>query len=238
MPTKNKVLTAAVLLACSCLLAPYYAHAEEEDIPDCEHGHHYMNITVGESSNALDYNFDIYTASTHPGEHWRGEYQTDEEDNPILDDDGNKIKEYVSYRNLFTGEKTALANSLGYLHQMIKPAAGASSPYIKLELFPDEDANASAASNTYVQTDPETGKPTSQIGDTELSAVLQGKYHPTDEEPIAEIKVDLAPPGTSWYIDKFTALPSNGLDSDYYGTITHEMFHALGLGTYIHKGEG
>ena len=94
MPTKNKVLTAAVLLACSCLLAPYYAHAEEEDIPDCEHGHHYMNITVGESSNALDYNFDIYTASTHPGEHWRGQYQTDEEDNPILDDDGNKIKEY------------------------------------------------------------------------------------------------------------------------------------------------
>ena len=235
MPTKNKVLTAAVLLACSCLLAPYYAHAEEEDIPDCEHGHHYMNITVGESSNALDYNFDIYTASTHPGEHWRGEYQTDEEDNPILDANGEKIKVYTSYRDFFAGEERAFNKSIAYIHNMIQPSPTETVPVIKLELLPDQDANAAAESDTYI-TFNDAGKPV-QISDTKLAAVLQGKYQPedADAEPVANVEVNLAPPSSSWYIDKFPVLPSNGTNSDYYGTITHEMFHALGLGTYISK---
>ena len=93
MPTKNKVLTAAVLLACSCLLAPYYAHAEEEDVPDCEHGHHYMDINIDSATpSSYTYTFDIYTASTHPGPHWRGEYQMDDDDEYILDANGEKIK--------------------------------------------------------------------------------------------------------------------------------------------------
>ena len=117
------------------------------------------------------------------------------------------------------------------MHNLINPS-GTTNPTIKLELLPDKDANAAAQSDTYIKRDA-TGKPSTQISDTELAAVLQGKYHPEDNDIVAEIEVDLAPPDTNWYIEKFPSLPSNGTDSDYYGTITHEMFHALGLGTYI-----
>lgn len=234
MPTKNKVLTAAVLLACSCLLAPYYAHAEEEDIPDCEHGHHYMDINIDSATpSSYTYTFDIYTASTHPGPHWRGEYQMDDDDEYILDANGEKIKVYTSYRDFFAGEEQAFSKSIAYIHNMIQPSPTETVPVIKLELLPDKDANAAASSETYIKLN-DDGKPV-QIGDTKLAAVLQGKYQPedADAEPVANVEVNLAPPGTSWYIDKFPVLPSNGTNSDYYGTITHEMFHALGLGKYI-----
>ena len=232
MPTKNKVLTAAVLLACSCLLAPYYAHAEEEDIPDCEHGHHYMDINIDSATpSSYTYTFDIYTASTHPGPHWRGEYQMDDDDEYILDANGEKIKVYTSYRDFFAGEEQAFSKSIAYIHNMIQPSPTETVPVIKLELLPDKDANAAASSETYIKLN-DDGKPV-QIGDTKLAAVLQGKYQPEDNDIVAEIEVDLAPAGTSWYIDKFPVLPSNGINSDYYGTIAHEMFHALGLGANV-----
>ena len=217
MFNKKRALTAAVLLSCSFFMAPYYAHAEEEE-PSCDHPSSYITIEAGN----LTYNFDIYSASTHPGEHWRGEYTTD--------DNGQKIKEYATYRDLFTGEKQAFGDSIAYIHNLINPS-GTTNPTIKLELLPDKDANAAAQSDTYI-TFKDDGTPV-QISDTELAAVLQGKYHPEDNDIVAEIEVDLAPPDTIWYIDKFPVLPSNGPASDYYGTITHEMFHALGLGTYI-----
>lgn len=200
-------------------MAPYYAHAEEEE-PSCGHPSSYITVEAGKHT----YNFDIYTASTHPGPHWRGEYTTD--------DDGQKIKEYAHYRELFTGEQQVFGESIAYMHNMINPS-GTTNPTIKLELLPDQDANAAAQSETHI-TFNHDGKPV-QISDTELAAVLQGKYQPEDKDIVAEIEVNLAPPDVNWYIEKFPSLPSNGTDSDYYGTITHEMFHALGLGTYISR---
>lgn len=214
MLNKKRALTAAVLLSCSFFMAPYYAHAEEEEKTSCDHPSNYMTIEAGK----LTYNFDIYNASTHPGEHWRGEYTTD--------DDGQKIKEYAHYRELFTGEQQVFGESIAYIHKMLNPTK-AFSPTIKLELLPEKDANAAASSETHITYD-SNGKPV-QIGDTKLAAVLQGKYKPEGNDIVAEIEVDLAPAGTSWYIDKFPVLPSNGINSDYYGTIAHEMFHALGL---------
>lgn len=219
MFNKKRALTAAVLLSCSFFMAPYYAHAEEEE-PSCGHPSSYITVEAGKHT----YNFDIYTASTHPGPHWRGEYTTD--------DDGQKIKEYAHYRELFTGEQQVFGESIAYMHNMINPS-GTTNPTIKLELLPDQDANAAAQSETHI-TFNHDGKPV-QISDTELAAVLQGKYQPEDKDIVAEIEVNLAPPDVNWYIEKFPSLPSNGTDSDYYGTITHEMFHALGLGTYISR---
>lgn len=221
MFNKKRALTAAVLLSCSFFMAPYYAHAAEEEEPSCDYPSSYISVEAGN----LTYNFDIYSASTHPGEHWRGEYTTD--------DDGQKIKEYAHYRALFKGEKQAFSDSIAYMHNIINPS-DAFPPTIKLELLPEKDANAAAQSETYIIRDA-NGKPSTQISDTELAAVLQGKYHPEDNDIVAEIEVDLAPPDVNWYIEKFPSLPSNGTDGDYYGTITHEMFHALGLGTYINK---
>lgn len=218
MFNKKRALTAAVLLSCSFFMAPYYAHAAEEEEPNCEHPSSYISVEAGN----LTYNFDIYSASTHPGEHWRGEYTTD--------DNGQKIKEYATYRDLFTGEKQAFSDSIAYMHNIINPS-DAFPPTIKLELLPEKDANAAAQSETYI-TFNDDGTPV-QISDTELAAVLQGKYQPEDEDIVAEVEVDLAPEGSNWYIEIFPSLPSSGTNSDYYGTITHEMFHALGLGTYI-----
>lgn len=235
MLNRKRALTAAILLSCSCLMAPYYAHAEEEDdAPDCGHGQHYMNINIDSATpSSYTYTFDIYTASTHPGPHWRGEYQMDDDDEYILDANGEKIKVYTSYRDFFAGEERTFNKSIAYIHNMIQPSPTETIPVIKLELLPDQDANAAAESDTYI-TFNDAGKPV-QISDTKLAAVLQGKYQPedTDAEPVANVEVNLAPPSSSWYIDKFPVLPSNGTNSDYYGTITHEMFHALGLGTYI-----
>ena len=234
MLNKKHALTAAVLLSCSCLMAPYYAHAEEEeDAPDCGHGQHYMNINIDSTTpSPSTYTFDIYTASKHPGTPWRGEYQEDDEGNLILDANGEKIKVYTSYRDFFAGEEQDFSKSIAYIHNMVQPSPTETVTVIKLELLPDQDANAAAQSDTYIIRD-DTGKPSTQISDTELAAVLQGKYHPEDNDIVAEIEVDLAPPDANWYIEKFPVLPSNGTNSDYYGIITHEMFHALGLGTYI-----
>lgn len=217
MFNKKRALTAAVLLSCSFFMAPYYAHAEEEE-PSCDHPSYYMQVTA----DSLTYNFDLYDATNHSGPHWRGEYTTD--------DDGQKIKEYAYYRELFTGEQQVFGESIAYMHNLINPS-GTTNPTIKLELLPDKDANAAAQSETHITFNYD-GKPV-QISDTELAAVLQGKYQPEDKDIVAEIEVNLAPPDVNWYIEKFPSLPSNGTDSDYYGTITHEMFHALGLGTYI-----
>lgn len=221
MLNKKRTLTAAVLLSCSFIMAPYYAHAEEEK-PSCDHPSSYMTVKAGN----LTYNFDIYNASTHPGDHWRGEYEENDDGDYILDANGQRIKVYTFYRPLFTNEEKAFGDSIAYIHKMLNPTK-AFSPTIKLELLPENDANAAASSETHITYD-SNGKPV-QIGDTKLAAVLQGKYKPEGNDIVAEIEVDLAPAGTSWYIDKFPVLPSNGINSDYYGTIAHEIFHAFGL---------
>ncbi|MDY2637482.1 MAG: autotransporter domain-containing protein [Phascolarctobacterium sp.] len=222
MLNKKRTLTTAVLLVCSCILSPYYAHAEEE-IPDCGHAKTYMTVTAGD----LSYKFDLYSAAAHPGQHWRGEYKQDDDGNDILDEDGNRIKEYVTYRDLFTGEVEAFANSIGYIHKLINPT-NALVPTLQLDLLPDQDANASATSEACVKTD-SNGKPLFQISSTELGAVLLGQYEPEANEAVSHIEINMSNPNANWYIDKFPVLPANGLDSDYYGTVTHEMFHALGL---------
>ena len=246
MKTTKRALTAAILLSCACLMAPYYAHAAEvENYPNenpvydfditteqCEsqHTHNYQNITY---NGSVIYNLDIYTNLNHPDKHWFGDYE-DNNGNPVESPgsfDGNFHKVIVEYRDFGTNEVNGLNKAFGYLESMVKRADNAAVPLISLKLFPDQDANASASSDTLI-VEGNDGKPV-QISDSKLAAALQGKYTPEPKEIVAEITVDLAPPGTSWYIDKFPVLPSNGTNSDYYGTITHEMFHALGLGTYI-----
>lgn len=51
-------------------------------------------------------------------------------------------------------------------------------------------------------------------------------------EPIASITIDSAVNGYRWYADEYPILPLNGLDSDYPGTVVHEMVHAMGVGSY------
>ena len=241
MKTTKRALTAAVLLSCSCLMAPFYAHASEAptEEPDptntgCTHDHKIIDIT---SNGSLTYQIDLYDQTTHPGTHWFGEYE-DENGNPVevsepVDNNYHKVIE--EYRDFGTNEANTLNYSLGYIDNLITRADKSAVPLMSLKLFGDKDANASAESETLIVKGND-GKPI-QISDSKLAAVLQGKYIPEEGEIVAAITVNLANPNTEWYLDKFPVLPSNGKNSDYYGTITHEMFHALGLGTYIHKGE-
>lgn len=241
MKTTKRALTAAILLSCSCFLAPFYAHASEAptEEPDptntgCTHDHKIIDIT---SNGSLTYQIDLYDQTTHPGTHWFGEYE-DENGNPVevsepVDNNYHKVIE--EYRDFGTNEANTLNYSLGYIDNLITRADKSAVPLMSLKLFGDKDANASAESETLIVKGND-GKPI-QISDSKLAAVLQGKYIPEEGEIVAAITVNLANPNTEWYLDKFPVLPSNGKNSDYYGTITHEMFHALGLGTYIHKGE-
>lgn len=243
MKTTKHALTAAILLSCSCLMAPFYAHAEEYPVNEydvtteqcqSQHPHNYRNISY---NGSVIYNLDIYTDTNHPDKHWFGDYE-DNYGNPVESPetfDGDYHKVIVEYRDFGDNEVNGLNKAFGYIESMVKRADNADVPLMSLKLFADQDANASASSDTLI-VEGNDGKPI-QISDSKLAAVLQGKYTPEPKEIVAEIKVNLSTPGTEWYIDKFPVLPSNGTNSDYYGTITHEMFHALGLGTYIRKVE-
>ncbi|MDY2637481.1 MAG: autotransporter domain-containing protein [Phascolarctobacterium sp.] len=221
----HRRLTAAVLLSCSCLLAPYYAYASEE-IEDQEEGkpvgpHATYNLEL--SVNGKNFaNFEVYdkTTDTEQKGYYTGEgYQT------------ANFREFFTTETHTTNEKDAIATSMKYLVDMVgTPAATLN---MNLKLFEPADANASAMSNTWIQLD-ENGKPITQISDSALTATYLGKKPFDSEEGIAEITINDA---NNWYTAKFPVLPSNGTDSDYYGTITHEMFHAMGLGTYIRKSE-
>ena len=217
----HRRLTAAVLLSCSCLLAPYYAYASEE-IEDQEEGkpvgpHATYNLEL--SVNGKNFaNFEVYDKTT------------DTEQKGYYIGKGNQtanFREFFTTETHTTNEKDAIATSMKYLVDMVgTPAATLN---MNLSLFEPADSNASAMSNTWIQLD-KNGKPITQISDSALTATYLGKKPFDSEEGIAEITINDA---NNWYTAKFPVLPSNGTDSDYYGTITHEMFHAMGLGTYI-----
>ena len=206
---KKRALTTAVLLSCLCLMAPYYAHAEEEH-EEGEPVNPELKTIVKMAVNGK--NFAVFDVYDH------GEYYTGKKNN-----DGEFATE--QFRDLFPGEEKAIATSMKYIADMV--GSPANTLNMNLKLFYPEDANASAVSNTWIRYD--NNEVPIQISDTELTATYLGKKR-DENEGVAEITVNQA---DKWYTKKFPVLPSNGTDSDYYGTITHEMFHALGLGTYI-----
>ena len=209
MKTTKRALTAAILLSCTCLMTPYYAHAAHDEGEPVNHVTNPLDLHVNGTKFAT---FDLYTQSNDPQGYYTG-----------------KNDETANYRNLFDNEDKAIATSMKYLVDMV--GAPASTLNMNLMLYPEADANASAESETWIQLD-ENDKPITQISDSLLTATYLGKMPYVENESVAEITINQA---NKWYTAKFPVLPSNGTDSDYYGTITHEMFHAMGLGTYIRK---
>lgn len=209
----HRKLTAAVLLSCACLMAPYYAHAEGGTI-DHEgsetyypHTPYYWELNVDGKKFA---NFEMFDSSNDPA--------------GSLDE----YNDHQNHRYFFTNEKESIATSMKYIVDMV--GSPANTLNMNLKLYATPNADASAMSNTWVQYDA-NGKPI-QIGNTQLTATYLGNMPYNADTGVAQITVNDA---NKWYTEKFPVLPSNGINSDYYGTITHEMFHALGLGTYIDK---
>lgn len=233
-------LTAAVLLSCSCILAPYYAYAQEENNPDegaqpgqtvAEHKENLWEVSLpnakGEKQSFAI--LDIYDNTNDPKGYWQS---AGEEDGG--DESSSGKLEVAHYRELLPGEKEAITDSMQYLSDMLGFAEKENLPLIKLELFPDKDDNARALSSTAIFKDNE-GKLTQYITGTMLAEAIQAKDKlpalSNNNKYLAEIVVDDA--SEKWYMDKFSLLPSNGTASDYFGTVTHEMFHALGLSADI-----
>ena len=93
------------------------------------------------------------------------------------------------------------------------------SPLISLTPLDIKDANASAISKAYKET-----------GLTKYASYFIGDgIEKNNGEAAADVTVNLAPEGSSWYIEKYPILPVNGIDADYAGTIVHEMVHAMGV---------
>ena len=229
-------LAAAVLLSCSCVLAPYYAQAQELEVPAegaqegktvAEHKENLLEVRLpnakGEKQSFAI--LDIYDNTNDPEGYWQ---PTGAEDGDT--EEGSSKLEVAHYRDLLPGEKAAIADSMQYLSDMLGFAEKENLPLIKLQLFPDKDDNASAMSSTAIFKDNE-GKLTHYITGTMLAESIQAKDKlsaiSTDDKYVADIIIDDA--SEKWYMDKFPILPSNGTASDYFGTVTHEMFHALGL---------
>lgn len=235
-----QALTAAVLLSCTNILAPYYAHAAEEAASAegmyagqtvAEHKENLWEVSLPNAKGEKQpfAILDIYDNTNDPEGYWQPK---DEEDSGDVSSNGEL--EIAHYRDLLPGEKAAITDSLQYLSDMLGFAQKENLPLIKLQLFPDKDDNASADSSTAIFKDNE-GKLTHYITGTMLAEAIQAKdklpAFSNEEKYLAEITIDNA--SEKWYLDKFPILPSNGTESDYFGTVTHEMFHALGLAANV-----
>lgn len=246
----SQILTAAVLLSCSCLCMPWYAQAQDNSIHkddiihgddignDENHKKNYWEVRVpnakGEKQSFAI--FDVYDKTNDPGGY-------DEE--PESDADGTEMKDsngetetpavHKNYRDFQAGEKEAITDSLTYFSDMLGFANKDNLPLIELKLKDDKDDNAGAMSETAAFRD-NKGKLTSFITGTELAEAIQAKDKLNGipaEKYHAGVEINDA--SEKWYYDKFPILPENGTQSDYYGTVTHEMFHALGLAANLHN---
>ncbi len=251
----SKNLTVAILLSCSCLYMPWYAQAQDstshkddiihgDDIGDDKnHKENHWEVRVpnakGEKQSFAI--FDVYDKTNDPEGYEEEETELDANGNEIKDSKGETKtrKVHKEYRDFQTGEKEAFTDSLIYLSDMLGVAQKDNLPLIELKLKSDEDANAQAGSSTAIYKDNE-GKLTSYITGTELAETIQAKEKlnlSPEEGYHAGVEIDNAEKGQSWYFDTFPILPENGTQSDYYGTVTHEMFHALGLSASV-KNDG
>ena len=94
-------------------------------------------------------------------------------------------------------------------------------PVIGLIPLDIKDTNASAESEIY------------ENGLTQYASYFVGNgVSEESDEHAAEVTVNLAQEGSSWYTKKYPILPVNGMDADYAGTIVHEMVHAMGVACY------
>lgn len=240
-------LTVAVLLSCSCVCMPWYVQAQdnsihkddvihEDDIGNDEnHKENYWEVRVpnakGEKQSFAI--FDVYDKTNDPDGY--EELELDEQGHEIPDSEGNPKKIHKNYRDFQNGEKEAITDSLQYISDMIGFANQENLPLIELNLKEEKDANAAAFSETAALRNNE-GKLTSFITGTELAEAIQARDKLEGipkEKYYAGIEIDDA--SEQWYFDKFSILPENGTQSDYYGTVTHEMFHALGLAANVHS---
>ena len=134
-------------------------------------------------------------------------------------DAGQKTEEGIS-RELEDDEIEAFENqAVAYLGDIT--GAPSIAPVISLTPLDIKDANATAVS----EVDGETGI-------TKYASYFIGGVSEESEEAVADVTVNLAPEGTSWYTEKYPILPVNGIDADYAGTIVHEMVHAMGVGCF------
>ena len=95
-------------------------------------------------------------------------------------------------------------------------------PIINLTPLDIKDSNASAESEAYKKT-----------GLTKYASYFIGDgIKKNNGEAAADVTVNLAHEGSSWYTKKYPILPVNGIDADYAGTIVHEMVHAMGAACF------
>lgn len=236
----SKNLTLAVLLSCAAMLTPLYAQASEQAEPEHKENLWEISVPGADGTKKPFAIFDVYDKTNDPEGY--DEPELDENGHEIIDPETGKPKMvHKNYRDFQEGEKAAFTDSLQYLSDMLGFAQKDNLPLIELRLKDYKDDNAAAMSDTAALRNNE-GKLTSFITGTELAEAIQAKdklenfpankYH-------AQVEVNDA--SEKWYYDKFPILPENGTQSDYYGTVTHEMFHALGLGANLHGalvGEG
>ena len=136
-------------------------------------------------------------------------------------------------RNLMTAPKgmtsgkelNNILTSMEYIYNMIGPSK-LGAPPIELHLLNGKTDNASASSPDDEDT-----------GNTFLGNWFVNNSPTVDTTNYAAV-ITIEEATDNWYTDKFPVLPTNGCNADYFGTITHEMFHALGLAAYPQEEEG
>ena len=163
------------------------------------------------------------------------EYDVNEETFKYEKDDGKKVV-YFKAEIVDVGQKTENGTTrdiedeefdaiqeqaIAYLGDITGAPVNAY-PIISLTPLDIKDCNATAESEVYGTT-----------GHTVYASYFIGSGVSVEsDESAAEVTVNLAQEGTSWYTEKYPILPVNGIDADYAGTIVHEMVHAMGVGCF------
>ncbi|MGN1080198.1 MAG: autotransporter outer membrane beta-barrel domain-containing protein [Alphaproteobacteria bacterium] len=127
--------------------------------------------------------------------------------------------ELVGAYNLTANDIDSYNQGMRFWDSVLGPGAKNTRP-IQMELLTigDADDNASAYSEIV---DSGIFK-----GMTRLSAAVMGGEN---SGSVADLTVNRASDPRGWYAGPMSSLPKNGMQSDLSSTITHELFHALGV---------
>ncbi|MGM9529391.1 MAG: hypothetical protein ACI3XH_05265, partial [Phascolarctobacterium sp.] len=202
MLNKKRALTAAILLSCSCLMAPYYAYAATEpttpiDLDDYNHKSNITNVYVDQGQTHF-VALDLYTNKNDPGNNF------EHNSNPS------------SFRSLMDGEINVINNSMQYIKDLLGTPTTA--PTIQFLLWSDDETNAGATSD--IMTNGKTIL--ANYFDKNAPASL------SDEKYAALIEVNKGAERI-WEMSRSPVLNNNDTQFNYFATMTHEVFHALGI---------
>lgn len=206
---KYKQLTAAVLLSCATMLAPFHAEAAHEAVYKFSDDGKTMSVYIDDMTKPF-INFMVYNAST--------------------------TGDSIEYRDFFTAgnginvlnEQQAIANGIAYVKDLL--GSPTDTPTIRLRLEAEVCNNAAAASDTMDNSNSALGNyfllNAEKLANYKFKADIDEEGN---ESYYADSCIWIWPRNTGWDATDVGNLSRNIDTQSMSSVIVHELFHALGM---------